>query len=72
MLPLKGKGFLEHEAEGTDFLQLLELVIHDISQNVNGTAPLSLSDFEFYRQALSTGLHSDPALTHITPRFLRS
>ncbi len=63
MLPLKGKRLSEYEAEGTDLLWLLEVVIHGISENVKGTTPLSQRDFGCVWQALSTGFYSDPALT---------
>lgn len=38
----KKKAFSEREAERRDLPQLLEVVIHGISENVKGTAPLSL------------------------------
>lgn len=37
-----GEAFSEREAERRDLPQLLEVVIHGISENVKGTAPLSL------------------------------
>lgn len=39
-----GEAFSEREAERRDLPQLLEVVIHGISENVKGTAPLSLKN----------------------------
>lgn len=46
-----GEAFSEREAERRDLPQLLEVVIHGISENVKGTAPLSLK--KYFRMRLA-------------------